>query len=52
MLPIQILLSNLLYDVSEIPIPLDTVDEENLVWPRHWDMKLIRNFMLTVGPVH
>ncbi len=51
MLPVQILLNNLLYDVSEIPIPLDTVDEEYLVQPREWDMKLIRNFMLTVGPV-
>jgi P-type Mg2+ transporter len=51
MLPVQILLNNLLYDVSEIPIPLDTVDEDYLVSPRHWDMKLIRNFMLIVGPV-
>ncbi|HEY3275005.1 MAG TPA: magnesium-translocating P-type ATPase [Syntrophorhabdaceae bacterium] len=51
MLPVQILLNNLLYDVSEIPIPLDTVDEEYLVRPRQWDMKLIRNFMLIVGPV-
>jgi P-type Mg2+ transporter len=51
MLPVQILLNNLLYDVSEIPIPLDKVDEEYLVSPRHWDMKLIRNFMLIVGPV-
>jgi P-type Mg2+ transporter len=51
MLPVQILLNNLLYDVSEIPIPLDKVDEEYLVRPRQWDMKLIRNFMLIVGPV-
>ncbi len=51
MLPVQILLNNLLYDVSEIPIPMDEVDEEYLVRPRQWDMKLIRNFMLTVGPV-
>ncbi len=51
MLPVQILLNNLLYDVSEIPIPLDSVDEEYLAHPRHWDMKFIRNFMLTVGPV-
>lgn len=51
MLPVQILLNNLLYDVSEIPIPLDTVDEEYMVHPRHWDMRLIRNFMLMVGPV-
>jgi len=51
MLPVQILLNNLLYDVSEIPIPLDSVDEEYLAHPRHWNMKFIRNFMLTVGPV-
>ena len=47
----QILLNNLLYDVSEIPIPLDNVDEEYLVSPRQWDMKFIRNFMLVIGPV-
>ena len=51
MLPVQILLNNLLYDVSEIPIPLDSVDEEYLSHPRHWNMKFIRNFMLSVGPV-
>ncbi len=51
MLPVQILLNNLLYDVSEIPIPLDSVDEEYLTQPRHWKMNFIRNFMLSVGPV-
>ena len=51
MLPVQILLNNLLYDLSEVPIPLDNVDEEYLVKPRAWDMKFIRNFMLVVGPV-
>ncbi|MDX1252957.1 MAG: magnesium-translocating P-type ATPase [Gammaproteobacteria bacterium] len=51
MLPVQILLNNLLYDISEVPIPKDEVDEEYLSRPRHWDMKFIRNFMLTVGPV-
>jgi Mg2+-importing ATPase len=51
MLPVQILLNNLLYDVSEIPIPLDRVDEEYLTQPRHWNMKFIRNFMFAVGPV-
>jgi Mg2+-importing ATPase len=51
MLPVQILLNNLLYDVSEIPIPLDNVDEEYLTQPRHWNMNFIRNFMLSVGPV-
>jgi Mg2+-importing ATPase len=51
MLPSQILLNNLLYDVSELPIPLDRVDDDYLSHPRHWDMKFIRNFMLVVGPV-
>jgi P-type Mg2+ transporter len=51
MLPVQILLNNLLYDVSELPIPLDRVDEDYLSHPRHWDMNFIRNFMLCIGPV-
>jgi Mg2+-importing ATPase len=51
MLPIQILLNNLLYDVSEITIPFDNVDQEYLNKPRQWDMRFIRNFMLVVGPV-
>jgi len=51
MLPVQILLNNLLYDVSELPIPLDRVDDDYLSRPRHWDMKFIRNFMLVIGPV-
>jgi Mg2+-importing ATPase len=51
MLPMQILLNNLLYDISEIPLPLDNVDEEDLARPRRWDMTFIRNFMLTIGPI-
>jgi P-type Mg2+ transporter len=51
MLPVQILVNNLLYDVSELPIPLDRVDDDYLSHPRHWDMKFIRNFMLVIGPV-
>jgi len=51
MLPPQILLNNLLYDISEAPIPLDRVDDEFLSRPHHWDMQFIRNFMLTIGPV-
>jgi Mg2+-importing ATPase len=51
MLPMQILLNNFLYDVSEIPIPLDSVDADYLSRPRHWDMHFIRNFMMIVGPV-
>lgn len=51
MLPVQILLNNLLYDVSEIAIPLDNVDEQSIMRPRHWDMRFIRDFMLVLGPV-
>jgi Mg2+-importing ATPase len=51
MLPTQILLNNLLYDLSEVPIPLDEVDPEEIAHPRAWDMGAIRSFMLTVGPV-
>ncbi len=51
MLPVQILLNNLLYDVSELPIPMDEVDTEYLARPRRWDMAFIRDFMVTLGPV-
>ncbi|HEX2708015.1 MAG TPA: magnesium-translocating P-type ATPase, partial [Solirubrobacterales bacterium] len=45
MLPTQILLNNLLYDGSEMTIPTDNVDEEQLRRPAHWDTGLIRRFM-------
>jgi Mg2+-importing ATPase len=51
MLPSQILLNNLLYDVSELTIPTDTVDEELLARPGHWDIAFIRRFMSFFGPI-
>ncbi len=51
MLPTQILLNNLLYDISEMTIPTDNVDEEQLLRPAHWDTALIRRFMLFFGPI-
>jgi len=51
MLPTQILLNNILYDVSEVPIPLDQVDAQEIASPRVLDMTFIRNFMLTIGPI-
>jgi Mg2+-importing ATPase len=51
MLPVQILLNNLLYDVSEVTIPLDQVDHEYLRRPHDWDPDFIRRFMLALGPV-
>ena len=51
MLPSQILLNNLLYDTSQLAIPTDGVDEEQLRRPSHWDMRLIRRFMVVFGPL-
>jgi Mg2+-importing ATPase len=51
MLPTQILLNNILYDLSEIPIPLDKVDSYDIHNPRVLDMNFIRNFMLMIGPI-
>jgi P-type Mg2+ transporter len=49
MLPIQILINNFLYDTSQITIPYDNVDKENIRRPQRWDMKMIRRYMLVFG---
>src|SRR5207244_692496 len=51
MLPTQILLNNFLYDAAQITIPLDNVDEQYIRSPHRWNMTLIRNFMLFIGPI-
>ena len=51
MLPLQVLLNNFLYDLSELPLPADNVDEDDLVRPRRWDMGFIRTFMMAIGPI-
>ena len=51
MLPTQILLNNFLYDLSQVTIPSDNVDDEYVRLPQRWDMKLVRNFMLFIGPI-
>ncbi|MEU8233279.1 magnesium-translocating P-type ATPase [Actinoplanes sp. NPDC048967] len=51
MLPGQILLNNLLYDSSQLAIPTDRVDVEQLAAPAHWDIAFIRRFMLFFGPL-
>ncbi|MGZ3255030.1 MAG: HAD-IC family P-type ATPase, partial [Burkholderiaceae bacterium] len=51
MQPVQILLNNILYDMSESTVPLDAVDQNEIMTPQKWDMKFLRNFMLTFGPV-
>ncbi|MFC9930829.1 magnesium-translocating P-type ATPase [Streptomyces sp. NPDC127190] len=51
MLPSQILLNNLLYDTSQLAIPTDEVDEEQVRRPAHWDIAFIRRFMICFGPI-
>jgi Mg2+-importing ATPase len=50
MTPVQILLNNLLYDFSQVPIPTDDVDPEQIARPRPWSMKAIFRFIVLVGP--
>jgi Mg2+-importing ATPase len=51
MLPLQILLNNFLYDLAQITIPTDQVDPSFMHKPRHWDISLVRDFMVIVGPL-
>jgi len=51
MLPIQILLNNLLYDISQIAVPSDEIDSEYLMKSRPWNVGYIQKFMLFIGPI-
>jgi Mg2+-importing ATPase len=51
MLPIQILTNNLLYDFSQIPIPTDNVDHDQIAKPRPWDIGNLTRFILFFGPI-
>jgi Mg2+-importing ATPase len=51
MLPLQLLVQNLLYDLSQVAIPFDNVDEELLLRPQKWDPADIGRFMVWFGPV-
>ena len=51
MLPIQILVNNFLYDLSQVAIPSDHVDRSYLVKPRRWNVSFIRRYMLLLGPL-
>ncbi|MFM9428638.1 Mg2+-importing ATPase [Variovorax sp. GrIS 2.14] len=51
LLPIQVLLTNLIYDVAQTGLPLDNVDPESIERPIHWDMRLIQRFMIVMGPI-
>lgn len=51
LLPIQVLLTNLLYDIAQAGLPFDKVDHEVVEKPVHWTMPLIERFMLVMGPI-
>lgn len=51
MLPIQLLMQNLLYSISQISIPWDHMDEEYLKKPQRWDANEVGKFMLYIGPI-
>lgn len=51
MLSVQILLNNLLYDVSQISLPTDSVDKEYILSPKRWNMKFITRFMIVFGTI-
>jgi Mg2+-importing ATPase len=51
MAPIQVLTNNLLYDFSQVPIPTDAVDEEQVSRPRPWNIGEIKRFIFFIGPI-
>jgi P-type Mg2+ transporter len=51
MLPTQILLNNFLYDLAQVTIPTDNVDASFIQKPQHWNINLIRDFMVFIGPI-
>jgi P-type Mg2+ transporter len=51
LLPAQILLNYLLYDVSQITIPIDTVDASWIAQPRKCDMGMIQRSTFGLGPI-
>jgi len=50
MLPMQILFMNLLYDIANMTLPMDNVDEEYIKYPKRWDMGFVRKYTLFFGP--
>ncbi|MFP3693586.1 cation transporting ATPase C-terminal domain-containing protein, partial [Burkholderia sp. SIMBA_048] len=50
MLSLQLLIQNLVYDISQLTLPWDRMDEEFLKKPRKWEAGNIQRFMLWLGP--
>ncbi len=51
MAPLQLILNNFLYDMSQLGIPTDNVDSEDLLKPAKWSMDNLRNFVIYIGPI-
>jgi len=51
MVPLQILLNNFLYDISQTTLPTDNVDPEYILRPQKWDVGTIRRFIFFIGPI-
>lgn len=49
MLPAQILFNNFIYDTSQVSLPSDSVDDEELLHPAHWDFQFIKRYMMVFG---
>ncbi len=49
--PIQLLVQSLLYDIGQLTLPFDNVDEEYLGKPQKWNMDSIKKFMFFMGPI-
>jgi Mg2+-importing ATPase len=51
MLPLQILLNNFLYDLSQLTLPFDHVDTSYIQTPKTWNLALVKQFMYVMGPI-
>ena len=51
MLPLHLLIQNLMYDISQVAIPFDNVDEDQIQKPQRWDPSELGRFMLFFGPI-
>jgi len=49
--PIQIILNNFLYDLSQVALPTDEVDREYILKARPWNVNYIKKFMVIIGPI-
>ena len=51
MTPVQVLITDILYDVSQLSIPSDNVDADQIQLPKNWDIGYIKRFMIFFGPI-